>query len=261
MAKYSRKRKSRTTRRTPYKRRRTQRRGRKASAFTSQSGVGGALRFKARKTSRAAYKKHLWDSTLFKEHYRSNAAVSATIVTNTNTNDLNILAEQALVYGAAPFYTAAGGAIQPDIAQPLPLFSGDVIIRGGMLGMRIANNMDATTANTSSIQGTVYLIKTTKNWTAASIPATVRPGWDPTLVPDFDTKVGRILYRRNFLLRDADAAVIEYRLRVEKVDVGDLGSTFNTYVWLVLTGNVDGSISHVLTVTKYHNLSFAADAV
>jgi len=242
------------------KKRKVGRRGRKTTAFTSQSGTGGGLRFKSKKTSRRAYKKHLWDSTLFKDHYRSTRAISSTINTNTNTNDLVISAEAAYLFGITPFYLAGGGAITNDAAVLLPAFTGDITVRGGMLGMRIANTLDTVAANTGSVQGTVFLIKTTKNWTAASIPIAGQVGWDPTLIADFDTKVGRILYRKNFLLRDADTATIEYRLPVHKVDQGDVVALYNTYVWLVLAGNVDSTLTKSMTITKYWNLSFTGDA-
>jgi len=243
------------------KRRRTARRGRKTNAFTSQSGTGGGLTFKARKTSRSAYRKHLWDSTLYKEHYRSNAAVSFGISTNNNTTDLNVAAEIALKTGVNDFFIGAGGARSPDASVSLPLFNGNLIVRGGMIGMRICNNMDPVLANTSSLHGTILLLKTTKNFVPANIPGTVQHGWDPSLIQDFDTRIGRILYRKNFLLRDAEAAVVEYRLKCEKIDINDFFGSFNTYLWLVLVGNTDGIISHQLTGTKYWNLSFVGDSM
>lgn len=260
-SKYSNKRKGTARRRLNFsKKRRVTRRGRKNTAFTSQSGTGGGLRFKSKRTSRSAYKKHLWNSTLYKDHYRSTKALSSSINTNTNTNDLVVLAEAAYLFGITPFYLAAGGAVTNDSAVLLPSFNGDITVRGGMIGLRLANTLDTVAANTGSIQGTVFLIKTTKNWTAASIPASGQVGWDPTLIADFDTKVGKILYRRNFLLRDADTAVVEYRLPVHKVDQGDVVALFNTYVWLVLAGNVDSTLTKNVNVTKYWNLSFAGDA-
>lgn len=243
------------------KRRRTARRGRKTNAFSTQSGSGGGLKFKARRTSRSAYKKHLWDSTLYKEHYRSQSAVTAQVITTVNPSALSILAEAALVTGVNPFYIAAGGAVSPDAAQAMPTFTGNLIVRGGMIGLRITNNFDAVAANQSTMQGTAFLLKTTKNWVGAAIPATVFVGWDPTMIQDFDTRIGRILYRKNFLLKDGDAAAMEYRLKVHKVDIGDFVNTYDTYVWLIVAGNVDTTAIHSLTYTKYWNVSFSGDAI
>jgi len=243
------------------KKRRVARRGRKTTNFTSQSGSGGGLRFRSKKVGRRAYKKHLWNSTLFKEHYRSNNAVTQVIATSTNPSQLVNVAESALVAGVNPFYIAAGGAVSPDATQAMPTFNGDVTIRGGMIGLRITNSLDSTLASSNTLQGTAFLIRTTKNWVGAAIPVAVSVGWDPTLIQDFDTRVGRILYKKNFLLKDGDAALIEYRLGVQKVDIGDFVNTYNTYVWIIMAGNVDGAVTHSLNYTKYWNLSFSADAI
>jgi len=243
------------------KKRRVIRRGRKTNAFTSQSGSGGGLRFKSKKTSRRAYKKHLWNSTLFKDHYRSTFAISASFGTNTNTADLVVVPVSAYMNGITPFYLAGAGAISPDAAVPLPPFNGDITVRGGLIGIRLANVLDTVAANQGALQGTVILIKTTKNFNIASVTGTVFTGWDPTLVQDFDTRVGRILYRKNFLLRDAETAVVEYRLPVHKVDPGDVVANFNTYMWLIMAGNVDSNLSKQVNFTRYWNMSFAGDAV
>jgi len=167
----------------------------------------------------------------------------------------------AMRFAATPFYTAAGGAINPDAAQALPIFTGDVTLRGGMIGCRIANTFDATDSARTTIQGTVYLIKTTKNFDPALVLTPLPVGWDPTIVQDFNTFIGRILYRKTFLLRDADSAVIEYRLKCQKIDVGDYVADFSSYAWLVLAGNVDTAAARSFAVTLFYNLSFCADAV
>jgi len=244
------------------KKRRTTRRGRKTNAFTSQSGSGGAVQYKARRTSRRAYRKHLWNSTLFKEHYRSIGAVGTSMNTPASTNGMSILAEKAIDNGTATnFWLAGGGAIAPDTLQALPAFSGDITIRGGKIGLRIANTLDAVASAATTIHGTAMLVRTTKNFSAAAITTPQLVGWDTSLIPNFDTSVGRVLYRKNFLLKDSDTALIEYRIRLEKIDVGDFNATFNTYLWVIMAGNVDNSASHGMAVTKYFNLSFSADAI
>lgn len=262
-SRFSRKRKSNVRRRLTFtnKRRRTTRRGRKSNAFTSQSGSGGAVNYKARKTSRRTYRNYLWNSTLFKDHYRSIGAVAVTLNTPAAVTTMSVLAEKALDNGVASFWLAAGGAINHDPAQSLPTFSGDVILRGGKIGLRLANVLDTVASAATTIQGTAMLIRTTKNFVSASITTPQPVGWDTSLIPDFDTKVGKILYRKNFLLKDSDTALIEYRLRLQKLDVGDFAANYNTYIWVILAGNTDNSSSHGVSVTKFYNLSFAADAI
>jgi len=242
------------------KRRRVTRRGRKSNAFTSQSGSGGGIRFKSKRTSRKAYTRHLWNSTLFKEHYRTNRAISASFGTNTNTNDLVLALDAAYFVGSSPFWTVTGGAINPDVGVAVPSFTGDIILRGGTIGLRMANVLDTVAANTGTLQGTIFLIKTSKNFQSGVIPGTVQTGWDPSLIQDFETRVGKIKYRKNFLLRDADTAVVEYRVPLQKIDQTDQASLYNTYFWLILAGNVDSNLSKQVNYTRYWNMSFSGDA-
>jgi len=248
------------TKKRTFKRRRTTRRGRKSNAFTSQSGSGGGIRFKAKRTSRKAFTRHLWNSTLFKEHYRSLRAISASFGTNTNTNDLVLALDAAYFVGSSPFWTTTGGAINPDVGVAVPSFTGDITLRGGTIGLRLANVLDTVVANQGTIQGTVFLIKTSKNFNSAAIPGTVQTGWDPSLIQDFETRIGKIKYRKNFLLRDGDTAVVEYRLPVAKIDQTDMASLYNTHFWLILGGNVDSNLSKQVNYTRYWNMSFSGDA-
>lgn len=265
MKRFGTKRKSNVRRRLDFSKKRkfTRRgRGRKSNAFTSQSGSGGAINYKSRKTSRRAYKNHLWNSTLFKEHYRSIGAVGTTMNTPATFNTMTILAEKAIDNGAAAnFWLAAGGAIPPDALQPLPAFSGDVIIRGGKIGLRLANTLDSVATAATTVHGVAMLIRTTKNFAAGVITTPQLVGWDTSVIPNFDTQVGRVIYRKNFLLKDSDTSLIEYRLKLQKIDVGDFNATFNTYLWVIMVGNVDNATAHGVAVTKYFNLSFSADAI
>jgi len=246
--------------RRTFKKRRTTRRSRRSNAFTSQSGTGGSLNYKGKKTSRSAYKKHLWDSTLFKEHYRSLGSVVTSFNTPATVSSMAILAEKAIDNGSgSSFWGAAGGAIAPDVTFSLPAFTGDIIIRGGKMGLRIANVLD-TALNAETLQGTVLLVRTTKNWTPGAITTPQPLGWDTSLVPDFDTRVGKIVYRKNFLLTDAQTALVEYRIPLQKIDANDFQLTYNTFVWIIMAGNVSNATADTLTVTKYFNLSFSADA-
>jgi len=258
------KRKSNVRRRLNFsKKRRVTRRGRarKSIAFTSQSGSGSAVQYKARRTSRRAYRKHLWDSTLFKEHYRALGSVVTSFNTPASVSTISILVEKAIDNGSGSvFWLTAGGALPPDSGATLPFFSGDITVRGGKLGLRLANVLDPA-ISAETLQGTVLLVKTTKNWTPAAITTPQPLGWDTSLVQDFDTRVGRIIYRKNFLLKDADTALIEYRLPLHKIDANDFQLVYNTYVWVIMAGNASQATVDTMTITKYFNLSFAADAV
>lgn len=243
-----------------FKRRRIVRRGRKTSAFTSQSGSGGGLGYKARKTSRSNWNKLLWNASLMSTHYR---AVNAQVFfpsTPANATQLQAISSTALSNGSA-FWTAGGGAINPDGSNALPTFTGNLLIRGGIMGCRLTNAVDGTAANQNTIHGMIFLIKTTKDWTPATVNAIVSVGWDPSYVQDFNTKVGKIVYKRNFLLKDTDTTLVEYRHKIRKVDEADYFATYNQYVWVVLAGTVDAHVSRAFAFTTYYNLSFCGDSV
>lgn len=247
----------------PMKRRRTARRrtGRRTNNFTSQSGMGGGLQFRSKRLSRRRWNNMLWNNTLQKQHYRSNIAFSTSINTPATATTMTILGLEALRFAGNTFYTAAGGAIAPDTAQSLPVFTGDIVIRGGIMGIQITNTLNTALADGSVIRGTIYLVKTALDYTPTAITNPVNYGWDPTLTPDFRTKIGRVLYKKNFLLKDTESASIEYRLRIEKMDVGDYTNNKNAYVWFILAGNVDSIVAHNLFIQEYYNMSFVADAV
>lgn len=242
----------------PFKRRRTSRR---TTNFTSQAGAGGGIRFRSKKLSRARWRRLLWNTSLHLQHYRSLNATTGTFNTPATTITMTLSTTPALRFATQNFYVAGGGAIAPDAAQALPTFTGKFIIRGGTIGVRLVNTYDVTDANRNTNHGMVYLIKTSANFALTNLPSSLPVGWDPSLIQDFSTNIGRIVYRKNFLLRDADTALIEYRLKCQQVDPGEYILDKNTYVWVVVAGNVDAASARVFTYTAFYNISFSADAV
>lgn len=243
------------------KKRRVVRRGRRSNAFTSQSGSGGGIRFRSKKTSRRVYNRMLWNSSLLRTHYRSNSANVFSVNTPATANNMTVVAQDALSVGGGAFWTAGGGAISPDASNALPTFTGDILLRGGMIGLRLANTFDTTDALRNTLQGTVMLIRTTKGFAPASMPSTVNVGWDPTFVQDFNTKIGRIVYKRDFLLRDADTTQVQYRLKIRKLDQADYFSRLNELIWVIVVGTVDINSVRGFTYSPYYNVSFTADGV
>lgn len=254
------------SRNTPYtrvnKRRRVNKRYvKRSSAFTSQSGTGGGLNFKSKKLSVKRYRRMLWNDTLMSTHYRSN--LGSQIVINTPANNVNAATFQipALRPAGSQFYIAAGGAIAPDAAQPLPLFTGNLVVRGGIIGIRLCNTLDALATAQNSLEGIVYLIKTTKNYTPASLPNPVQIGFDTSLIQDFSTLIGKIVYKKQFLLRESDSAQCEYRMKIRRLDIGDYVNDRNQYVWIVVVSNLDNVTSRSMSLSMYHNISFSGNAV
>lgn len=244
-----------------FKRRRTvpRRTGRKTTNFTTQKGSGSGLTYRARKVRPAAYRKLLWDSSTLKTKYRTIQSVSGAITTSVNSNLMTTVVNSAVNFGLGPFWASSGGAISPDAINPLPAITGDIILRGGMIGLRLNNLVDTVAANSGTIQCMVYLVRTSRAFNAAVIPATVSVGWDPSYVQDFATTVGKIVYRKTFLLRDADTANVEYRLKTSRIDEGDYTLFRNQLVWVILIGGAD-ALAKSVNYNLYYNMSFCGDA-
>lgn len=235
-------------------------RARKTNNLTSQSGKGGGLSYRAKRVGRSAYRRLLWNASILKTKYRTVQATNTSVATNANSVTQTTFVRSSINFGVAPFWTILGGSITPDSASTLPVFTGNIILRGGIIGCRISNTIDTSVASQGAISGTMMLIQTTKAFNPSAIPATIPLGWDPTYITDFSTVVGRIVYKKTFLLRDTDVAQVEWRLKVRSIDETDYSLFLNQLVW-VLTLNTTDNIAHGVTVNTYYNMSFTGDGV
>jgi len=68
--------------------------------------------FRGRKTSRRAYRKHLWNSTLFSTKYRSLGNFGSTVSTTSKYNISTVSLFNLLRFGTNAFWTTGGG-LQP----------------------------------------------------------------------------------------------------------------------------------------------------
>lgn len=235
---------------------------RRSSNWTSQSGVGSGIGFANRKFNRSYYNRLLWESTANLNHYRSNQCVTTNVVTPTVAASMTPFITATRRLGGNNFWTAAGGAINPD-GGTVPTFTtnADFTIRGGIFGIRIANSPDTLDSDKDGIQCTVYLIKTTKNWNSTNVPAIVSVGWDPSLVQDFQTNIGKVVFKKSFLLNDGDVMDIEKRMYIQKIDQTEYVNSQSELVWLVTAGVTSGITSKAIVVATYFNLSFTGDTV
>lgn len=237
------------------KKRFSRRRRSKVKSITSKSGVARNVAFfKSKKTSLRAYRKHLWDSTLFMPHYRS--VFSIPIVTNTNAaaNVSSVFAVQGLRFSGNNFYDPAGGIIPLGAGFPIPAFNNQFTIRGGTIGLTLANDI----ADATSQRFKIYLVKTGKQFVPGAIPGAVQTSWDPSCIPDFKTLIGRVLLMREVILENVNSMDITYRLPVMKVDLEEYTNSQNTFLWIILANSPAGTASSY-TLVPYYNISFSAD--
>lgn len=199
----------------------------------------------------------LWNSTLQKTHYRSLLSATGTLLTPLNSAQISITTVGALpVNSGAPFWGVAGGAQPETTGIAVPNFDGKIILRGGMIGIRMSNQV----ASASPVQATVFLVRPVND--AVFITGVNRDyGWDPSIEPDFNTTVGRIIYKRSFLLENSNVCETRYRVKLSTYDPGTFTDQLGQLRWMVTLGNTENATAEGVTVTRFHNLSFSADAV
>jgi len=254
--------------RRPYKRsrltsrRRPFRRSKKTFNQTSQASKGGAIQFSRKRTTRRQWRNLLWNSSIAQTHYRSNnsAVVNATTTASPGTMTINL--STARRFAGNAFWTTLGGAVNPD-GGAIPTFAtlSDFTIRGGMYGIRIGNAPDAADVDKDALTVTVYHVWTTKNFLSGSLPATANVGWDPTLVADFQTNIGKITMKKTFLVNEGDVFTMERRMPLQKIDQTEYNATYGEPIWIVCLGNTSAVTTKALVITTYYNMSFVGDAV
>jgi len=246
-------------RRTGYRKKRSYGGGR-STTLTTQTGAGRTFGFKGKKISKKSWNSMLWKNSLQKSHYRSAWAITFNYPTLASPAVSDVRYLSADDNTAAPFWQAAGGALGEDSGVLAPGFAGDIIFRGGTLGLIIGNTNDAV--DFDNIRAEVYLIKTGERFDGAAIPATVALGWDPSLIQDFKSRVGRIIKRWDFLIDNNNSVEIKYRKPIQKHDQGEYVNGFHRYFWFILASNASGAATPTtVQVTRYMNASFSGDAI
>lgn len=252
--------------RRPFKRSRPLRRrrpfARKSTNFTSQSSHGGGIQFKRTRFRPGRLRKLLWDASVSATHYRSNSASISVLNTPASAAAMSSSLFSTRRFAGNAFFVTAGGAINPD-GGAMPAFStnSDITVRGGMYGIRVANNPDLVATDHDALNVTVYLIWTSKGFISTNVPASVPVGWDPSLIQDFQTNIGKIVLRKNFLLPEGNTMTIERRMPIQKIDQTEYAGNISEPIWLVLVGNTGTSSAHPMFVTNYYNMSFVGDTV
>jgi len=237
------------------RKRRMFRRGSRSNAVTSKSGVGNRFGFRSRRLRPRQWRRVLWRDTLSQTHYRSNSSNNFVLTAAGTAFQYQIGQAAALRISGNQFFTAGGGLILPD-PPAATAFIGNITVRGGIIGIRIANMNATVTAQ----EVKVYLIKTSRNFVVANIPANRFLGWDPTIEPDFQLNVGRIVMAREAILENGSSVDFKFRLRPFKIDRDEYDNDKNSFLWVIMWNDNEGAASAV-SVAPYYNISFAADAI
>lgn len=243
-------------RKTGFKRRARRSSGRTQS-ITSKSGFTKSLgTFRAKRLKRRAYNHLLWNSTLFKTHYRSVAATSGTIPTLASASQWTISQVPALRYSVNDFFTSAGGGIDPDGATLSKFASETIVIRGGLITFSVAN----TSGVIQPVKVQVFLVKTSLDFDPAFIPTSATLGWDPSCAVAFKDKVGKIILKREMILEDGGGMDISWRVPIQKLNQEAYVQERGTYMWIFLVNSQLGVVDAFDYAATY-NLSFSGDAI
>jgi len=250
-------------RRTQYGRRRRGARGSRTKSSTFQNSYGFGLNYKSRMLKRSTWRRKLWNDTLAKTHYRSSGNGVSTQTTGTIQGVGNVAVYYPTFIGTpgptTAFWTSTGGLQPPDLGATNPTFSvGDITIRGGRVGIVIT----VPDAVTDEIGVCVWVVKGKEDPNQGNIPAAIAYGSMIDAGPEFNTRVGKVLYTKTAILNNTSPSFsIEHRLRVEKIDQEIYATELGRNVmFIVACSNLTDTSDNTINVLGYHDLSFSADA-
>jgi len=254
------------------------RRWNRVNASTAQWGKPyGGLQFRGRKLSKRRYRNVLWRDTIAKAHYRSYAHLALTSAGalpagfgNGLTYMRPAITVNDAIWHTDPFWTAIGGAQSIDASVPVPLFRGDITLRGGFARFTTSNpdtgvpvrikvfgvwsNRNPSSEITTNLHGTSHAME-----------------WEPSVEPDF-SQFGRVILRREVtLLPGAQPFECSYRFRPQKIDqnvfIGENPFLLNVpggnqlwWVWQMIP-LVNNAAADAVSSLLSFNISFSADAI
>jgi len=197
-----------------------------------------------------------------KTKFRTNLAFTQAHAAPATSAQFSVVLYDAFGNTASPFWTPSGGTLVADFGGAVPTFIGDIIVRGGTLGVRVSNQA----ADLQPLECKVFLLMTPKKTSvgAAVPPPTIsnQPiGFDLSQLTDFSSLYGKILYSRSALIENANVVEFVYRMRVHKVDQFEYSQTSRRFYWVVCIGATESSSAPSATVTQFWNASFVGDAV
>jgi len=235
------------------------RRGLRMSDQTSLNTKGTSNGFRGRKTSRSTYLKHLWNSTLFATHWRTAISTSDSVITPATTTTGTFKAIQ-LMKGPAlvPFYTAAGGLVPDDFGVGLPTFKGDIILRGGRWNFMIHN----TSAAAVDVRIRTWLVWTVDEPNFSYEPTGTLPLlWEPSLQPDWNEKIGKVISSREVLLESGNNWSLSGKFKLQKIDQERYAGSGKVLLLVMEVMNIGIATAHGLSYTSSYNMSFSGDAI
>lgn len=263
------------------RRRRKGKRSSNASYTSRQLNASNGFKMQARKVSKSAWRRKLWNATDMMQHFRSiflftNNPATPAGVTGINLNLISAFSE----VDATTFWKSAAGAQDPSFGQrptwmnppgagvPEPI---NIVIRGGRIWATVANPSTTDTINVR-IQLAFpkqQLMNTTDTATGTTIDPYItaivggnpRPwSWDMQSAPDYQEYFYAPVMDKTFDLKPGDDAMFMHKVKVNKIDTAAFkrGAGYFPW-WIIYTGQrVDTTAgAQAVTLQTGHNISFA----
>jgi len=228
-------------------------RAKKTADFTSLATRATNTGFRGRKVTRRAFKKHLWDSTLFKPHYRSLITTSSTSTTPLNDVQCNIFGLNMYRHTVDPFWTALGGAIPIDVGVPIPTFTGNIILRGGVYSVTVVNQ------STNDLRVNLFMTTSVARPNTALVPANFGSSWDPSCTAGFSAQMAKVYMTKSVIIEGGNSWNFSRRFNIQKIDLDTYANEGLTpFVFLSVT-NVGSIVANAFRIVRSYNLSFSGD--
>jgi len=252
-------------------------------ASTTRWGRPHSTPYRAKRIGRRRWRGILWRDTLNAQHYRSLGSglqpLTGPAVGTPNASAVYLFpALQTLGSGVFQPYHSNGlafwenGVENPDIGVPVPLFRGDITLRGGIARLTVGAYPENVILRVK-----VYAIWANKNPDIdvyAMNNTNRQVEWDPSLYPEFSTKFGKILYMKEAMIPVGEVFEITHRFKPQKIDQavfrGELPvpssqpaePAGNQLWWGVVVVPLDLNLSSAsITCINSWSLSFSADAI
>lgn len=232
-------------------------------ATTQQHGPILGLRYRGRRRGLKSYRRNIFNASIFASHYRAVLAEPFTQATAA-AQGIGIPAAWypekggGVVTAATGFWTAAGGLQPLDTGAALPTFTGDILLRGGKIGI----NISCLDANVLPLHVDVWLVFVQQKaaGTAGSfLPATAPLGWDLSIQPEFLDAGGKVLKHWSALLDyQSKTLTIEHKLRARKIDKAVHNTGLGQFYFITNIVNLGSAAAVTCQIIKYHNVSFAS---
>lgn len=245
-------------------RRRRFARSRRNKTWTSQSATGNQFNYRTRRMRPRAWRRMLWRDTIGQQHYRSQGQGTGTLTTGTSQGNGNVQIFNPTFIGVpgptTAFWTATGGLQPTDAGAAVATFgASDLVIRGGRIGITIS----CPDAVTQEVACTIWVVRVQEDPNYTFVPTVQSYGGMIDSTPDFQKRVGKVLYNKSAILSGAyPHMTLEHRLRVEKIDQEIFGTELGSQIiFIVSIANLQSADDLTLFTSVYHDLSFTGDAV